>query len=92
MSQAWVSFLAYLPEGWVDAKLRKQQVFNRCLWKEGREGGKKDTKDAVDGEAPVTETYNRLRTKHQNPTDQWTIHQQVYWKKKKLQEVVGKYF
>lgn len=57
MSQACVGFLAYLLEGWVDAKLRKQQVFNRCLWKEGREGGKKDTKDAVDGEAlkPTTD-------------------------------------
>ena len=50
----------------MDAELRKQQVFNRCPWKDGREAGTKDTKDAVDGAAPVTETYNRL-SKNKTP-------------------------
>ena len=61
---------------------------------ERRKGGrKKDTKDAVDGE-DVTETYNRL-SKNKTPKPNRSMNHSptsLLKKKKKLQEVVGKYF
>lgn len=50
------------PRAGEDAELSQQQIPFRCVWEEEREGGKKEghpRKDAVDGEAPVTETYNK---------------------------------